>query len=212
MCLPSVARSMSGHRSTGMPFFRQLLTLGTATPASRATAAVPPSSSIAVSIDTHVSTSLTLTQAERSQSGVSVGLMDIADVHNLRREQLKKLLTMKPYDGSVKKLASRLDIHPSQVSQWTSGHRGISDKSREHIERCCELPPGWLNGEFDQRPLRVEQQPARFSDAMEWPFSVSRRSVAALPPEKLSQANAYLQGLVDGYQGNDEKGASFATG
>lgn len=119
--------------------------------------------------------------------------MDIADIHRIRRQRLRELVDSSAFGGSTKALAARIQRSPAQVSQWLSGHRDISDESRDHIETHCGLPSGWINGDAWARPSGVAEPAAIYQLPAPWPFeTLSREEWFALTATQRAMAEGRL--------------------
>lgn len=71
--------------------------------------------------------------------------MELADLYAARRANLARLIDGPRFGGVRSAFARHIERQPSQVSQWLSGHRSITEESRDHIEIKCELPRGSLD-------------------------------------------------------------------
>ena len=56
-----------------------------------------------------------------------------------------KMLIDASFDGSQKNLATKLDMNPSQISQWLKGFRVLGENSARKIEQALDLPDLWLD-------------------------------------------------------------------
>jgi transcriptional regulator with XRE-family HTH domain len=69
------------------------------------------------------------------------------DVQDVRRANL---LALAAQWGGASGLAKRMKWSgPSYVSQLTSGHRPITEKTARHIEKVLDLEPQWLDTKHD---------------------------------------------------------------
>jgi transcriptional regulator with XRE-family HTH domain len=66
------------------------------------------------------------------------------EIREVRLSRLVELLAEE--DGHRAKLAGRLGISPSQLSQWLGRHRTITEESARKIESKARKPPAWLDG------------------------------------------------------------------
>lgn len=66
------------------------------------------------------------------------------DTKEIRVANLRALLAEE--DGKQVRLASRLGVSPSQLNQWFSGVRTISEESARKLEKASGKPVGWLDG------------------------------------------------------------------
>lgn len=82
------------------------------------------------------------------------------DIREIRKEQLAALLGEQtpPKKSNLARLLRR---SPSQVSQWLSGYRTITEESAREIERNARKPERWLDGDLAARDgqLTVHEPP-----------------------------------------------------
>jgi DNA-binding transcriptional regulator YdaS (Cro superfamily) len=86
------------------------------------------------------------------------GKLNVADIHEVRRRNLKALVAQ--WDGPTN-LAKQIGYTgPSYVSQMVSGNRPITEKTARHIESKLELAPSWLDtvhpGAVSARPAALD--------------------------------------------------------
>lgn len=67
------------------------------------------------------------------------------DTKEIRVANLRALLAEE--DGKQVRLAGRLGVSPSQLNQWFSGVRTISEESARKLEKASGKPVGWLDGD-----------------------------------------------------------------
>ncbi len=61
-----------------------------------------------------------------------------------RQEKLKWLIQHR-FGGSQSDFAAAIRKAPSQVGQWTGGHRRLGDGGARTIELALDLTPGWFD-------------------------------------------------------------------
>lgn len=66
------------------------------------------------------------------------------DLRERRRVHLEAVRDEK-FGGSARQLAAAIKRSPSQVSQWFTGVRTITEESARYIEEALALSPGWLD-------------------------------------------------------------------
>jgi plasmid maintenance system antidote protein VapI len=67
-----------------------------------------------------------------------------AEVRQRRLARLERLRDER-FEGNARLLANAIKRSPSQVSQWFTGVRTMTEESARHIERSLNMPPGWLD-------------------------------------------------------------------
>lgn len=67
------------------------------------------------------------------------------DLRERRKANLEALRDEK-FEGNSRRLAAAIERSPSQLSQWFTGVRTITEESARHIEVALRLPAGWLDG------------------------------------------------------------------
>lgn len=76
--------------------------------------------------------------------------MDTDELRDLRVQRLRWLRNDAPQykDLQQQAFAKLLGTSPSQLGQWLSGHRRISEDSARKIEKATGRPKGWLDGDI----------------------------------------------------------------
>ena len=82
------------------------------------------------------------------------------------------LIDAKPFNGSRKDFAKRIQRSPAQVAQWLSGHRKLGDTGARLIVLALELPSDYFETKSpviaeDVTPYPVKVQPLPEREAPE---------------------------------------------
>lgn len=110
--------------------------------------------------------------------------MDISEVFENRRRNLAALIQRPPFRGVQASFARHIQRSAPQVGQWLSGHRSISDESRDHIETACQLLSGWLD------------QPQHTGIALDYAPRVESPTIPA-PPDIATALPVVVRALAD---------------
>jgi SOS-response transcriptional repressor LexA len=86
------------------------------------------------------------------------------DLRGLRLERLA-VVRDTTFGGNARELAAAIKRSPSQLSQWFTGVRTITEGSARHIENALGLSAGWLD--------TPESAPTRLSEPPPPPFDVN---------------------------------------
>jgi hypothetical protein len=172
-----------------------------------------------------ISASLTLSASAALIDAISNPLSDSTMTNDeIRRENLRILVSE---TGGVAKLADRLGISGSQVSQWknaspdskTGKPRAMQDESARRLENACGKPRGWMDQQHSidtaepmVYPLRNEVlSPStnihRTEDSAQstiqkisakWPFPlVDESAYLALPPDGRNWVQAKTSAAIE---------------
>ncbi len=134
--------------------------------------------------------------------------MDLADIYAIRRSRLQDLIDGR-FDENQAALSVAIGRSASQVNQWLSGHRSITDPSRDLIESKCGLPPGWLDAPpAPTVPARPEVVPTASQTVHSVGMPRYLRPIPVVGTAKLGEDGYYEElqhpaghgdGWVDGY-------------
>lgn len=115
------------------------------------------------------------------------------DVFAIRRSQLQALVAAA---GGVAPLADRIGKDRTQVSQWNTGHRNISEPSARLIEQKMRKPRGWLDGAAALvSPVMSVQEPGPESP-YNWPFKTDYKRLLKVGAKERKQLDDYMEFVV----------------
>lgn len=86
--------------------------------------------------------------------------------NDVRRARLKWLLTNERENYQTG-MAADLECSTSQLGQWLSGHRGISDRTARRIEATYKKPDYWLDGKGDAKARELSPLAVRLARAFD---------------------------------------------
>jgi hypothetical protein len=115
------------------------------------------------------------------------------DLFATRRAQLQTLIADA---GGVAPVADRIGKDRTQVSQWNTGHRSISETSARHIERCLRKPPGWLDGAAGLLAPALTVQDGTSDTPYNWPFRTDYKTLVKLGAKERRQIDDFMEYVV----------------
>lgn len=123
----------------------------------------------------------------------------MADIKETRLSRLRTLLD--ECEGKQVRLGKRIGKSPSQINQWLSGIRTISEESARTIEERAKKPPHWLDQAHPAQEVPRPSQETRpeatpVSTTLPAAIELLGAALAGIPERTRRTVIAQLEGLV----------------